>query len=803
MNETQGNDRIELGAIRTALAERVRTPLGAQMVRALAPLPAIAEARSRIEAIREARGLIERGDEPSFGNATDVRAALELGAKGVTLDSPQLRAIAETMRASSVLHRFLLAHEDQTPLLYGIGASMADLSRTAEEVSRCFAPDGTLADHASPDLGPLRKRLRSFHEMIREKLEELLQSTTLRPYLQESYFTVRADRYVLPIVASFQNEVPGIVHDASGSGHTVFVEPQVIVDLGNRLKIAQSAVLEEEHRILTELTELVVAEQEDILLNIDGLQRVDFLFSCARLSRDLNAEAIVPDDKPGFDLIDARHPLLVLQRLGGNGPAVVGNDLGLKAGQQVLILTGPNTGGKTVAMKTIGLFALMVRSGLHLPCAARSKIGWYERVDAAIGDDQSIATNLSTFAAHLKQIMDLLSRAGPDTLVLLDEIAADTDPTQGQALAQAVLEALADTGAHVLVTTHFERLKAVPFADPRFRNAGVGFDPQRLLPTYKVSLDLPQSSSGLDIAQSLGLKRAIVDRARALIGEGSEALEGLMKGLRDKQIELDQARFSAEEERRNLLVAQRDFERKQRALEEERRKLIDEARHGLIEEIEKARDEVRATVARLQKAASGEEVREAMRLATEAAAKLAQQEAEERNKAEPRSPTPVAGQSLEAAAVGDWVHVEKFGKDGEIVAIEDKEALVAIGNMRTRVPLSGLSSARSKRPRGLLHDSRAMRKAFESAKEKKVEAGPTEEVDLRGQTVDDALARIDAFLDVHYSGPASKVKIIHGHGSGALRQAIREHLKRSGYVRSFRAGEDGEGGDGITVVELA
>jgi DNA mismatch repair protein MutS2 len=806
MNDSSGIDRIELGAIKDALLGRVRTPLGATEVRALAPLPTRAEARTRIDALSEARSLLERGEEPAFGGATDVRAAIDLGAKGVTLDSAQLRAIAETMRGSSALRRYLLAREDDGPLLYGMGASMEDLSRTAEEVQKSFDPDGTLADSASPELGPLRKRLRGFHEMIREKLEQLLQASQIKPYLQEPYFTVRGDRYVLPIRASFQNEVAGIVHDASGSGQTVFVEPQAVVELGNRVKIAQSAVIEEEHRILTELTELVVSERDGLLVNLEALGRVDLVFAGGRLSRDLGAEAILPEEQPGFDLIEARHPLLVLQRIGkADAGLVVGNDLGLKPEQRVLILTGPNTGGKTVAMKTIGLFAMMARCGLHLPCAARSRIGWFDRIEAAIGDDQSIASNLSTFAAHLVQIMNVLDRAGAETLVLLDEIAADTDPTQGQALAQAVLEALADRGAHVVVTTHFERLKAVPFADPRFRNAGVGFDPERLRPTYKVTLDLPQSSSGIDIAQSLGLGRSIVERARALSGEGTGALEGLMTGLRDKQIELDRVRFDLEEERRKMIVAQRELERTQRSLEEERRKVIDRERVDFLRELDRSRNEVKATIARLQKAASSEEVRDAMRLASEASAKLAQTEAEERAKVEPAELQLEPGKRVENPSVGDWVHVDKLGKDGEIVAIEGKEALVAVGNMRTRVPVSGLTHAQSKRPKGLLHESRSLKKALEEAKEKQrsAEVPPTEEVDLRGNTVDEALARIDAFLDVHYSGPASKVKIIHGHGSGALRQAIREHLKRSGYVRNFRPGEDNEGGDGITVVELA
>lgn len=799
-----GSDRIELGALRAALAERTRTPLGKDRALGLGSLAKIEDARERIEAVRQARMVIDRGDEPPFGAATDVRPPLDLAEKGGVLDGPQLREIAETMHASSALHRFLLAREDEAVLLYGIGAAMHDLSREADEIRRCFTRDGQLADDASPELGPLRKRLRSLHEMIREKLEELLQSASMKTYLQEPYFTLRADRYVLPIKASFQGDVPGIVHDASGSGHTVFIEPQAVVDLGNRLKIAQSAVLEEEQRILGELTLEVVRVADSIRANLIGVGMMDLLSAGARLSTDLDAEPILPDADPGFDLISARHPLLVLQRLGTRGDPVVPNDLGLKDGQCVLILTGPNTGGKTVAMKTVGMFAEMVRCGLHLPCSARSRIGWYARIEAAIGDDQSIASNLSTFAAHLRQIMRLYDAAVPGALVLLDEIAADTDPTQGQALAQAVLESLADRGAHVVVTTHFERLKAVPFADSRFRNAGVGFDPDRLRPTYKVTLDVPQSSSGIDIAQSLGLPREIVARARALIGEGSIAIEALMRGLRDKQAELERARAQTEEATHRLVVARNELEEKKADLERERQRLIEHARTELVEEIKGTRTEVRGIIAKLQKVASSDAVREAMRLATEAAAQLAHTEAVEAAKLPPTESQGSADEPLAQVAVGDWVHVGKLEKDGEVVAIEGKEALVAVGNMRTRIPLSSVFAARTKRPKGTLSTSKHLKRALEDAREKpKAEFAPTEEMDLRGQTVDEALTRIDGFLDVHYSGPASRVKIIHGYGSGALKQAIREHLRRSGYVRTFRPGDDSEGGDGVTIVELA
>jgi DNA mismatch repair protein MutS2 len=389
---------------------------------------------------------------------------------------------------------------------------------------------------------------------------------------------------------------------------------------------------------------------------------------------------------------------------------------------------------------------------------------------------------------------------------LIDEIAADTDPTQGQALAQAVLEDLADHGAHVVVTTHFERLKAVPFADRRFRNAGVGFDQNRLKPTYKVSLDMPQSSSGLDIAQGLGLPARIVDRARTLTGEGSQALEKLMVELERRQQELSLARRGAEIAEREAAREKQKLIEMQRSLDREKESFRVEARAELLEEIERSREEVRAIISKLQSATESQSARDAMRAAQEASATLAK--AQEAQEAKQREAAGEEGKSeaLRAVAVGDWVHVKQIGKDGDVVSIDGKEAQVAVGNMRMRVPVSALGPAKSRRPKRQEGPERGrLKKELGAAQKDRPIGGPavTEELDLRGHAIDESLDRLDAFLDHHYGTPITHVRIVHGHGTGALRMAIRAHLKASGYVRSIRPGDEHEGGDGATIVELA
>ncbi|MEQ9501873.1 MAG: endonuclease MutS2 [Deltaproteobacteria bacterium] len=807
-------DLLELGVVKGALRSRAQTPLGRTEAAALGLLGTVAAVRERIESISEARALLDVGEPPPVWGAEDVASALELGEKGVVIEATGLRAIANTMLTGSAVKKHLYQHAEVAPSLYARTIPLVDLSRLANDVARCFDPDGQLADHASRALGPLRQKVRSLKNTIHNKLSELLKSPSIEPYLQETYFTIRAERHVLPVKASFKNEVKGIVHDASGSGQTVFIEPQVLVDLGNRLKIAQSEQAEEEHRILSRLTRMVAGEADAIRDMMRVIAHCDLIAAAARLAVDLDAVPIVPQTEPGFTLKNARHPLLLLQAFepeevpeGEEPPLVVekrpihvvGNDFGLEGAQRVLILTGPNTGGKTVAMKTIGLFALMARMGLHLPCAEDSKMGWYGRVDATIGDQQSIASNLSTFAAHMKSLVEVIGSANDHSLVLIDEIAADTDPTQGQALAQAVLEELASRDAHVVVTTHFERLKAVPIVDERFRNAGVGFDPKAMRPTYRVTLDVPQGSSGFDIATTLGLPDAIVERGRELIGEGAQELQRLMAELEDRSQRLEAEREEAQAALRKADAEREAIAKREAQLKEEIERVRAKEREDLLAEIEGAREEVREIIAKLQSASEGASARDAMRAANQAADALGKMAKAEAEKVEPE---PEAPKKLEKIEEGSWVHVPKLGRDGEVASVDGREATINVGKIKMRVALSQLQPPLTRPPKKAKPSPKSFTQTPAPESGGSAPARVVEQIDLRGHTVDESIDRLEAFLDYHYGTPTTHVSIIHGHGTGVLREALREHLKRSGYVKSMRPGEPSEGGDGVTLVAL-
>lgn len=813
---------LELDEVQAVLKQRVRTPLGVREVSHLAPLAHRGEAIERILATQEARTLLEAGETAPVFGGDEVEAFVGLAEKGFMLEGGQLRAVATTMNAGYELRRHLLPREPDCPRLYGLGVSAPDLSRAAQDIRRCFDPDGQLSDDASPDLGPLRQKVRGLRDSIHDKLNGLLTDPSIEPYLQERYFTIRGDRHVLPVVASYKNHVPGIVHDASGSGQTVYIEPQALIDLGNRLKIAQSEQQEEEARILSRLSHIVAQHGDGVRACCFVLGKVDFLNAAARLSVELDATPILPDVEIGFHLVRARHPLLVLQSVaplteseaaavedGQPKPVfdkhhprfhVVANDMGLEEGQQVLVLTGPNTGGKTVAMKTIGLLALMVRCGLHLPCSPESKIGWYVPIVGIIGDQQSIQSKLSTFAAHMKALLNIIQRADKGTLVLIDEIAADTDPLQGQAIAQAVLERIADQGAHLIVTTHFERLKAVPFQDQRFRNAGVGFDERALRPTYKLTLDVPQSSSALDIASGLGLPTPVVSRARDLLGSGTGSLQSLMETVQTRAQELERARNREQEARRELEREKAELIRRQAQLQAEIEKVRERARTELLEEIERARSQARAMVAELQRAAQDQSAADAMRTANRTVDQLRQ--LQEEQEARHLAPVETASREpLEVVQVGDWVHVSKLGRDGEVVGLDGREAQVAVGTIKMRVPVKSLRAPDGPKPSKSTPPRSAQQKTSRVA-ETDAPVDVPDEIDLRGQSVEESIERLEAFLDYHYGRQARRIRVIHGHGTGVLREAIREHLRRSGYVRTSRPGEQDEGGDGVTVVQL-
>jgi DNA mismatch repair protein MutS2 len=599
---------------------------------------------------------------------------------------------------------------------------------------------------------------------------------------------------VLPVLASSRSAVPGIVHNASQSGQTLFVEPDGMVEMGNELAIATAMAAEEEERILRELSEAVGRGATALARDLSVLGELDLLEASARLASDLDATAPrVAHPAEGFELRDLRHPILVLQ-----GKKVVASDVRLLPPQRALVVSGPNGGGKTVAVTAVGLSALLLRAGLPVPAGPGSHLPLYRSVRAAVEEHGDLARDLSTFTAHLTAVRAIAEDAGPGSLVLVDEIAADTDPREGAALAAALLEHLLDRGAQVLVTTHLDELKALALSDDRFANARVGFDAERLAPTFQVVMGSPGSSSALEVARRVGLPESVVERARAsltgrggALGEALRALEAERQGL---AAERSAASAAASAARAREEAARR---REQEAFRAEKDAAARVAA-SMADEVEAAREEVRRLLRELQAAPT-------VRKATEAAATLegwagtVQRAAQVASSQAESAPESAPGAAL---APGLRVRIASLGQDGEIVSIEGDEALVRLGALKVRRPVSDLLPLRgAARPVAMARGAGERLKAAASARAAPLTAGQRR-LDVRGLRVEELIRDVDAFLDGLFTEGAPDATILHGHGTGALKQALREHLARSPYVGSFRPGETHEGGDAVTVILL-
>jgi len=795
-------------------ATRCATTRGAAAVRA-APLFATAdEARARVAEIAEARHLATIDAALPLGGISDVAAAVARVRKAAALDAAELVAVARTAQAITRLRKHLHEHEQVAPRLVERGAPLADLGHVYHPILEAFDPDGRLVDHASPALGPLRKAVAALTAQLDRRMEELVNDPRYAPLLQDTYYTQRDDRYVLPVRTDGKGFVKGIVHGTSQSGATIFIEPEEIVDLNNKKRLAECEVADEERRIFIRLSGWIAEEADALDAGLAVCEHVDIVAAAAVLAEELVAAAPEIDDAPRVALLHARHPLMLLAQR-----RCVANDVTIRAGG-ILLISGPNAGGKTVALKTTGLCALMVRAGLHLPAESGSVMGWFTDIRSDIGDAQSLEANLSTFTGHMAALRAYLAECGPGTLLLVDEIAVGTDPEQGAALAQAVLEAFAARGVTALVTTHYERLKALGAADPRFANASVGYDMEKLEPTFKLHLGVPGSSGALVVARRMGLPGDVVERASVILGDAGLSVETLLASVAEQRRRLEEERAAQlaeiealEAERMALRV---DRERARVKGDKEHSRAHGEALSALRQARQEI-DHVRAELRRKAQAAAAtvDDVKAARRTLVRPGAAVAANA--------PSTAMPPGRRATLADLVpGTPVLVPGLGGRGHVAAAPERGKVeVQLGGMHMTVDVASV----------LIDAHRQASKAAERKQEPKAKAAkdglaaptatggdvqlvdgttdgratartPGTTLDLRGQRVDEALANVDRWLDEQLLLGHDAVFIVHGHGTGVLRSAIRERLSAHPAARRARPGEASEGGDGVTVVLL-
>lgn len=773
---------LEWDRLVDAVAARCVGPLR-ERLEALEPSASYEEARTWLRETKEALDLIEADEPLPLDGIREVRRSLDRVERSGALEGPALRDIATTLGAARALRKFLARRKDRAPSLYHACSTDPTLDDLIDELERAVEPDGTLNDSASPDLGRLRGEVAALRARIVARLEALLLKHA--DVVQDRFLTLREGRYVIPMRTDAHEKIPGIVHGTSGSGATVFVEPRAIVASGNRLKMAQGELEREEARILGILSGRVRDRVHEVRAAVDALDRADLRNASARLARDLRGTVPDLDPTPSIRLLDARHPLLVL-----DGVDVVPNDLALEAGH-CLVLSGPNAGGKTVSLKVLGLAALMVRAGLPLPAAEGSRAGFFAPIASDVGDEQSIEKNLSTFSAHVTNLVRVIDEAGPSAMVLLDEVATGTDPEEGAALACAVVDALCRRGAAVAVTTHYERLKAMALEDARLRNASVGFDVEKMEPTFRVRPDVPGASSALAVARRFGMPPDVIELAQRLLPEHTRTFDALVRKLEARFAELEGERSAAASER---FAASQMREKAEEALESIRKRdksKLSEEGEALLASLREARAELKEARRNLRRSERHDEA--SLAKIREDLDRVGEKLDVELGAPPPPPPAPGAAPEASDIAPGVRVYVPRLRSEVDVVEPPSKGRVrVAAGPVKLWVKIDELRKIAP----GAAPPAPRTSVTLDSANDRNT-------VDVRGMRVDDAITMAESFLDRMFGNGEPVAYILHGVGSGALRDAIREHLGRIGqYVRSSRSGTVEEGGERVTVVYL-
>ena len=777
---------LELDKIKAKLADLVSSSLGRELAEDLAVSTNKTEVALLLKETSEAREIYRTEEFPLKG-LTDVRSAVRRCGLGAIVGPEELFAVAVVLGVARKVSRFFADRQDKYPLLAEHAEAIVSLKGVEDEIRSCIGESGEVLDNASDKLRKLRIGVRGAQSDVRAKLDSMVRSSVTQKYLQENLVTMRNDRYVLPVKAEYRGQIPGIIHDQSASGATLFIEPMAVMEINNKLRQLMVQELQEVERILQELGALIGNHAEDITGSLGALGQLDLCLAKGKLS--WNLRCVEPDlnDQYYLRFKAARHPLI-------NPEEVRPINVHLGRDFSVVLITGPNTGGKTVTLKTVGLLSLMVQCGLHIPVGEGSEACVFENIYADIGDEQSIEQSLSTFSSHMTNIRRIVDEADETSLVLLDELGAGTDPTEGAALAMAIIDTLFERGTRIVATTHYSELKAYAHTKPGVQNASMEFDVETLRPTYHLTIGLPGKSNAFEISQRLGLDLNVIDRARKYLSGEVLKVEDLIRGLEVSRKETDEARNEAFLLRRNAEILARDTQDKAQRLQEKEVETLRKATVDARALINRAKHEVDALVEELRKAQeakSAEEISHVIERVRQGWRDLSKGLSKEET-VEPVLPATNA-QEIEA---GDEVFVIHLNQRGKVLELTSGSAVtVQLGSLRLSTELRNLRKVEPKKK-----VDRGLRTGFHMVDLSRKGVGL--ELDLRGHTVEEGVLKTDKYLDDAIVAGLNKVHIIHGKGTGALREGIRDYLKNHPQVKSHRLGQANEGGSGVTVVEF-
>ena len=776
---------LELPQVLALLADCAATLEGKERCLALRPLTDLDDvARAQEETSAAVKMLILRGS-PGFSGVKPVSASLQRADMGGSLSTRELLDIASVLRCARGARDY--GDSEEKTVISHLFRSLTPNRFLEDSITNSILGEEEIADSASSELASIRRHMRSTEARVRDILQRLISSNQSK-YLQESIITIRSDRYVVPVKAEHKNAIPGLVHDVSSSGSTFFIEPMGVVKANNELRELAAREKKEIERILAELSAQCAAHKEDIGEDYTLLILLDTIFARGQLSLKMEAS------QPGLSerylrLRGARHPLLDKKK-------AVANDLELGDRFDTLVITGPNTGGKTVTLKTLGLITLMAQCGLHIPAKSDSTVRVFRRVLSDIGDEQSIAQSLSTFSSHMTNIVGILKEADGQTLILFDELGAGTDPVEGAALAAAVIESARELGALVAATTHYAELKVYAMTTPGVENASCEFNVDTLAPTYRLVMGIPGKSNAFAISRRLGLSEEIIDRAAARLDAENVRFEDVLTKLDQQRQEMEKDRAEARRLKLEMEQSAGKAREYRKRLEEERSKVVEKAQVEARAIIQEARDASDLALSELKELKKRQDLdwqqvndgrAEARRLLNEAERSIGGAAQE------PEAPPPTrparAGDTVELVSMGTRASVLSVNKDG---TLQLQAGILKITAKQDEVRVVEGETQSQKEARRIVQRAQHTLRA----------AAAPSEIDLRGMMTDEAIAVLDRFLDTAMMGKLESVTIIHGKGTGAVRKAVREHLKRSRYIKSFRPGRYGEGEDGVTVAEL-
>ncbi|MEI7474670.1 MAG: endonuclease MutS2 [bacterium] len=739
----------------------------------------------------EAKSLLDRELLPDFSEFFKIKEALNLIRAGYSLNSEELLKVAKNLRTSRRIKSFLAKYKDLSILLNQIAIDLYENRELEDSIINIFDDNGNMLDNASHELKSLRMSIRDQLANLKARLNSLLNAPGFSKYLQEPVFTIRDERYVFPIKIEYKSNVPGIVHDSSSSGATLYIEPTAIIPLNNAIRETEIKIETEIKRILAELSAKINEFSKEIDETSVVLAELDFIFAKARYS--ILLKAVEPDlNRDKFVVLKgAKHPILLTLI-----DKVVPNDVEIGKNFNSLIITGSNTGGKTVVLKTIGLCVLMTRAGLHVP-AYSANIYPYSKVFADIGDEQSLVQNLSTFSGHMTNIIGIINEANENSLVLMDEVGAGTDPSEGSALARAILEELSAKNINTIATTHYGELKTMAYKSKKFYNASVEFDLETLSPTYKLLMGIPGRSNALTIAKNLGMTDRVINLASEIYNSEKGEADELLEEIQNTQQELSKNAEKIETTKNELEKLETEYTENIDKLRLEKKSTINVYKKKFDNQVNNAKSEIKELLEEVRRTKSEKIARRAINRINELEAGFRKGTAEEVEALEPK----YDALDWNNIKIGDKIYIKDLEQEAELLSMPDKSGLVQIqlGLLKTSVKKNRIAKFD---PNKMKSSSKVYKSPYGKKNYSFSREVISNKLDLRGMNTDDALYKLDKYLDDANLANLTPVYIIHGHGTGVLRRNVREYLTRSPYVREIRAGENSEGGDGITVVDL-